>query len=196
MEELREQGNASFKASEFRKARQHYTRAIELAFDSLSLESTDLSTMLADMDEKVLSEKLRANECLQKCFNNRSQCNLKLEKYTEAYEDASKGFSIIFNHEEMKKKKQNCILIERRNNQIKVLLASPDDTKALFRRCQALKQLQRLDEAMRDARRLLTIEPNNKPAVDFIQSLSRYIHDKVSCATTTHNINAALLFVF
>ena len=68
-----------------------------------------------------------------------------------------------------------------------MLLAVPDDTKALFRRSQAYKQLNRLDDASKDARRLVAIEPKNKQFIDYIQSLNRTIQDKVKQISICEN---------
>ncbi len=58
--------------------------------------------------------------------------------------------------------------------------AAPDDTKALFRRTQALQGLNRLDDSLRDAKRLLNIDPKNKQFIEYIQKLTRVIQDKVT----------------
>lgn len=55
----------------------------------------------------------------------------------------------------------------------------PNDTKALFRRCQANKELNKLEDALMDAKRLLSIEPINKPGIELMQQLTRVIQDKV-----------------
>ena len=60
-----------------------------------------------------------------------------------------------------------------------VLSAFPDDTKALFRRSQANRELGKFQESMSDARRLMSIEPKNKTFIEHIQSLTRLIQDKV-----------------
>jgi hypothetical protein len=61
-----------------------------------------------------------------------------------------------------------------------VLLAIPDDTKALFRRCQAHRELERLDDAMQDAKRLMQIDARNKESVDLMQALNKLILQKQS----------------
>ena len=58
-------------------------------------------------------------------------------------------------------------------------MAVSEDTKALFRRSQANKELNKLDEALRDAKRLISLDPKNKQFFDHIQSLTKYIQDKV-----------------
>jgi tetratricopeptide (TPR) repeat protein len=61
-----------------------------------------------------------------------------------------------------------------------VLTAVPDDPKALFRRAQANKELNKLDEALKDARRLVSIDPKNKQFIDFIQVLTKVIQDRTT----------------
>jgi hypothetical protein len=58
-------------------------------------------------------------------------------------------------------------------------MAFPNDTKALFRRSQAYKELNRLEESLNDAKRLISIEPKNKECIELIQSLTRLIQEKV-----------------
>lgn len=61
-----------------------------------------------------------------------------------------------------------------------VLLANSDDTKALFRRSQAYRELNKFDESLRDAKRLISIDPKNSQFISYIQGLTRLIQDKVS----------------
>jgi tetratricopeptide (TPR) repeat protein len=96
MNELREKGNDAFKRNEYRQAIDFYSQAIEMALDANR----------AVNDEQI--EKLvKADECIQKCYNNRAQCHLKLKNYAEAVDDASKGkllrkFSMYANSPERK----------------------------------------------------------------------------------------------
>lgn len=142
--ELREQGNESFKQSQFKKAVNYYSQAIHTILDPLNIKETD-------EDLGSLQNVLKKDDCLVKCFNNRAQCYIKLESFKKAIEDANK-----------------------------VILANADDTKALFRRSQALKELNRFDESLRDAKRLIQIEPKNNQFIQYIQSLTRLIQDKTN----------------
>ncbi|XP_022901032.2 protein unc-45 homolog B [Onthophagus taurus] len=54
----------------------------------------------------------------------------------------------------------------------KSLEITPNDPKALFRKVQALENLQRFEEAYKDARQILVIEPGNK----FIQPVLERLH--------------------
>ncbi|XP_031845515.1 unc-45 myosin chaperone [Nomia melanderi] len=55
------------------------------------------------------------------------------------------------------------------------LKISPNDPKALFRRCQALEALERFEEAYRDARYIISVDPGNKA----IQPLAARLHEIV-----------------
>lgn len=144
MEELKEKGNSEFKLNNFTKAYNYYTKAIDTAFESLKLNDNSENSI-------ELSNLIKSNDCIQKCYNNRSQCSLKLKNYSDAVDDANR-----------------------------VLSAFPDDTKALFRRSQANRELGKFQESMSDARRLMSIEPKNKTFIEHIQSLTRLIQDKTN----------------
>lgn len=53
------------------------------------------------------------------------------------------------------------------------------DVKALFRRSQALQQLGRLDQAVRDLQRCVSLEPRNKAFQEALRALGSSMHDKV-----------------
>lgn len=150
MDNLKEQGNIAFKQSKYNLAIQYYSQAIQGI--STELDKLKIDSTFASIDtEKLIELKqlIRSNDCLHKCLNNRSQCHLKLENFQEAVNDASK-----------------------------VLLAIPEDTKALYRRSFALKELNRLDESLNDAKRILKIDPKNKDCINLIQTLGKLIQDK------------------
>lgn len=56
----------------------------------------------------------------------------------------------------------------------------PIDTKALFRRCQALEQLGQFEEAYKDARKLVQVEPKNAAIQPILRRLHIIIQDKAS----------------
>ena len=87
-EELREQGNAAFKQSQFKKAANYYSQAIYTVLDPLKIN---------DKDENLsnLQNVLKSNDCLVKCYNNRAQCYLKLESYQKTVDDANRGLVVI-----------------------------------------------------------------------------------------------------
>lgn len=54
------------------------------------------------------------------------------------------------------------------------------DVKALFRRSQALQQLGRLDQAVSDLQRCVSLEPRNKAFQEALRALGSSMHEKVS----------------
>ncbi|NXD83920.1 UN45A protein, partial [Halcyon senegalensis] len=82
---------------------------------------------------------------------NRAACYLKLEDYSKAEADASKAIE-----------------------------ADGRDVKALFRRSQALQNLGRLDQAVSDLQRCLSLEPKNKAFQEALRALGSSVHEKVS----------------
>lgn len=53
------------------------------------------------------------------------------------------------------------------------------DTKALFRRSQALQKLGRLDQAISDLQRCISLEPKNKAFQEALRALGSSMHEKV-----------------
>lgn len=86
-------------------------------------------------------------------FKNRAAAYLKQEKYNEALEDCNKSLEIV-----------------------------STDPKALFRRLQAFESLERYEEAYRDAREVLKVDPTNK----FIQPVLERLHKIVQERATTN----------
>ncbi len=85
MNDLKEKGNDAFKQMQFKIASNYYTQAIDTVFE------TDKSFELHTEEElSNLQKLLKSNDCLQKCYNNRSQCNLNLGNFKEAADDATK----------------------------------------------------------------------------------------------------------
>uniref|UniRef100_A0A8C5APR1 Protein unc-45 homolog B n=1 Tax=Gadus morhua TaxID=8049 RepID=A0A8C5APR1_GADMO len=78
-------------------------------------------------------------------YRNRSACYLKKENYTTAASDASRAIDV-----------------------------DAADIKALYRRCQALEKLGKLDMAFKDVQRCATIEPKNKTFLDTLRRLGRH----------------------
>ncbi|KAM4661354.1 protein unc-45 homolog A isoform 2-T2 [Amazona ochrocephala] len=87
---------------------------------------------------------------------NRAACYLKLEDYTKAEADASKAIE-----------------------------ANGRDVKALFRRSQALQKLGRLDQAVSDLQRCLSLEPNNKAFQEALRALGSSVHEKMKTMSCT-----------
>uniref|UniRef100_S4RYF5 Protein unc-45 homolog B n=1 Tax=Petromyzon marinus TaxID=7757 RepID=S4RYF5_PETMA len=82
-------------------------------------------------------------------YRNRAACYLKTEKYAEAATDSTKAIDV-----------------------------NQSDIKALFRRCQALEKLGKLDHAYKDVQRCATIQPNNRMFLETLQQLRARIQEK------------------
>uniref|UniRef100_A0A4X2LHU5 UNC-45/Cro1/She4 central domain-containing protein n=1 Tax=Vombatus ursinus TaxID=29139 RepID=A0A4X2LHU5_VOMUR len=89
-------------------------------------------------------------------YRNRAACGLKTESYTQAASDASKAIDI-----------------------------NASDIKALFRRCQALEQLGKLDQAFKDVQRCATLEPKNRNFQETLRRLNSSIHEKLHVQFST-----------
>ncbi|XP_068131357.1 protein unc-45 homolog A isoform X2 [Hyperolius riggenbachi] len=87
---------------------------------------------------------------------NRSACYLKLENYIKAEEDASKAIEV-----------------------------DASDVKALFRRSQALDKMGRVDQAILDLRRCLTLEPKNRAFQEALRNLGVRAQEKVQLMSST-----------
>ncbi|XP_077418271.1 protein unc-45 homolog B [Vanacampus margaritifer] len=111
----------------------------------------------------------KAIECYTKAINlckdkkvlavvhrNRSACYLKKEKYSSAASDASKAIDV-----------------------------DASDIKALYRRCQALEKLGKLDMAFKDVQRCATIEPKNKTFLETLRRLGAEIQTKLKTTFST-----------
>ncbi|XP_067087710.1 protein unc-45 homolog B [Osmerus mordax] len=89
-------------------------------------------------------------------YRNRSACYLKKENYTNAATDASKAIDV-----------------------------DAADIKALYRRCQALEKLGKLDMAFKDVQRCATIEPKNKTFLETLRRLGAEIQAKLKTSFST-----------
>ncbi|XP_020861706.1 protein unc-45 homolog B isoform X2 [Phascolarctos cinereus] len=89
-------------------------------------------------------------------YRNRAACGLKMESYAQAASDASKAIDI-----------------------------DASDIKALFRRCQALEQLGKLDQAFKDVQRCATLEPKNRNFQETLRRLNSSIHEKLHVQFST-----------
>ncbi|XP_053277230.1 protein unc-45 homolog B isoform X1 [Pleuronectes platessa] len=89
-------------------------------------------------------------------YRNRSACYLKKENYAIAASDASKAIDV-----------------------------DAADIKALFRRCQALEKLGKLDMAFKDVQRCATIEPKNKTFLETLRRLGAEIQAKLKTTFST-----------
>lgn len=101
------------------------------------------------------------------------------ESYTNAVSDASKGK--VINMETMHDK---LIVLELAISYLffhwfTAIDVDSSDIKALYRRCQALEKLGKLDMAFKDVQRCATIEPKNKTFLETLRRLGAEIQAKV-----------------
>uniref|UniRef100_A0A9R1SS49 Protein unc-45 homolog B n=2 Tax=Cyprinus carpio TaxID=7962 RepID=A0A9R1SS49_CYPCA len=89
-------------------------------------------------------------------YRNRSACFLKKENYNNAVSDASKAIDV-----------------------------DAADIKALYRRCQALEKLGKLDMAFKDVQRCATLEPKNKTFLETLRRLGADIQQKLKTTFST-----------
>ncbi|XP_004608640.2 protein unc-45 homolog B [Sorex araneus] len=89
-------------------------------------------------------------------YRNRAACGLKTENYAQAASDASRAIDI-----------------------------DSSDIKALYRRCQALERLGKLDQAFKDVQRCATLEPRNPSFQDTLRRLNTSIQEKLRVQFST-----------
>ncbi|KAK2841318.1 hypothetical protein Q7C36_012897 [Tachysurus vachellii] len=89
-------------------------------------------------------------------YRNRAACFLKKENYSNAASDATKAIDV-----------------------------DASDIKALFRRCQALEKLGKLDMAFKDVQRCSTLEPKNKTFLETLRRLGAQIQQKLKTTFST-----------
>ncbi len=141
-DQLRESGNEAFKRGEFKKASNFYSEVIEKICEA------NLHTINPSSESQEFIRLMKANECLLKAYNNRTQCYLNLEKWASAVEDATK-----------------------------VLHANPTDIKARYRRSQASQHLKKYPDSLADAKFIISLDPKNPTFIEYIQKLNRTIEN-------------------
>ncbi|XP_035303895.1 protein unc-45 homolog B [Cricetulus griseus] len=89
-------------------------------------------------------------------YRNRAACGLKMESYAQAASDASRAIDI-----------------------------NSTDIKALYRRCQALEHLGKLDQAFKDVQRCATLEPRNQNFQETLRRLNTSIQEQLRAQFST-----------
>ncbi|VEN62045.1 unnamed protein product [Callosobruchus maculatus] len=108
------------------------------------------------------------NRNLAVYYKNRAAAHLKQQKYQEALEDCDKCLEIV-----------------------------PSDPKALFRRCQALEALGRLEEAYRDATQIFKDDPTNKEIQPVLSRLLPIVQERArQNAQTSNRLESMTKIVF
>lgn len=135
------------------------------AMDALSLkEEGNKAYKAGNYDEAIAAYtkaiEMTAGQTNDKAvfYKNRSACYIKLEKYDKAAKDASAAIDI-----------------------------TPGDTKALFRLCQSLEKMGRGEEAFKEARKLVHLDPQNTAVQQMLQRLTITITEKAKKFQTTDN---------
>ncbi|KAL0597152.1 Protein unc-45-like protein B [Plecturocebus cupreus] len=108
---------------------------------------------------KSYSQALRLSKdkaLLATLYRNRAACGLKTESYVQAVSDASRAIDI-----------------------------NSSDIKALYRRCQALEHLGKLDQAFKDVQRCATLEPRNQNFQETLRRLNTSIQEKLRVQFST-----------
>lgn len=101
-------------------------------------------------------------------LKNRAAVNLKLNKFNEVIKDCEEALDIV-----------------------------PDDPKTLFRRCQALENVGRYEEAYRDAKDILRLDPSNKLIQPTLARLHKITEDRlIENCQTENKIKQMYKYVF
>ncbi|XP_048256515.1 protein unc-45 homolog B-like [Haliotis rufescens] len=87
---------------------------------------------------------------------NRAACFLKKEQYEKVIDEATKSLDL-----------------------------TPNDPKALFRRCQAYEKLDKLDEAFRDAAIVMKIDPKNTAVMPIFKRLNPIVQERTKARNST-----------
>lgn len=183
--QLKDEGNKHFQAGEIDKAIECYTNAIKVCKDKKLL-----AVIYRNRSACFLKKVSRFLQCLKTFYRVRKKgilLNLlfftyrkvipmqplmqlkvhQLKKTVNSY-----SFKTIHNITLF-----SSFLICRSFIAIDVDAA---DIKALYRRCQALEKLGKLDMAFKDVQRCATLEPKNKTFLDTLRRLGAEIQAKVS----------------
>ncbi len=84
-------------------------------------------------------------------FKNKAAVHLKVSDYESAIKDCTASLEI-----------------------------TPNDPKALFRRCQAYEALEKYEEAYKDARQVHNLDPQNKPIAPILKRLHGIVQERVN----------------
>ncbi|CAF1543404.1 unnamed protein product [Rotaria magnacalcarata] len=135
---FREQGNQAFKQGHYQEAIDRYTDAIHA------------------LNNEQLNDSIKND--LSKCYSNRAQCNINLEQYDDAIEDATKALEY-----------------------------TPTDQKSLYRRANAFERSGKLNQAISDAQRLMAVSSKggsiDEQTYNLLRRLRETAQSKVSQQT-------------
>jgi len=101
-------------------------------------------------------------------YKNRAAVNLKMDEFDDAVFDCNRALEL-----------------------------SPNDPKALFRRCQAYEALEKIDVAYADAKQVHNLDPKNKAIEPILIRLHKAVQAKMSeMAKTTNKVKSMFEIVF
>ena len=108
--------------------------------------------------EEIQSTNFDKNE-LTKCFSNRAQCHLNLQQYEEAIDDATRALEYV-----------------------------PSDQKSLYRRSIAFEKLGKINEAISDAQRLISVLPKENSVDEQTTQLLRRLRENAQNKVTIRSL--------
>lgn len=129
-------------------------------------------------------------------FKNQGNEAFKSEKYEEAISLYSKAINLAEKDSRdlstyLKNRAAAYLKLKDHKMVIKdcdeALQIVPEDPKALFRRAQALESLERFEEAYRDAKTILTVDPSNKAIQPMLGRLYAVVQERAKSAAQTSN---------
>jgi tetratricopeptide (TPR) repeat protein len=105
---------------------------------------------------------------LTKCFSNRAQCHLNLQQYEETIDDATRALEFV-----------------------------PSDQKSLYRRSIAFEKLGKINEAISDAQRLISVLPKENSVDEQTTQLLRRLRENAqNKVTKTSSFSTKFFNVF
>lgn len=156
------------------------------------ISDAELQKHIDSSDALQLKEK--GNEYFNSgCYDEALACYTKAIQLSTA-EDSSKA---VF----LKNRAAAYLKLEQYQNAVNdckaALEINPNDTKALFRRCQALETLERFDEAYKDAKQVHNLDPKNSAIQPILTRLNIKVQELIKLHSTTSNkIDQMFQFVF
>ena len=103
---------------------------------------------------------------LTKCYSNRAQCYINLNQYDEAIEDTTRGKEICIDSIDWMLKRYDL-----------ALEYTPADQKSLYRRANALEKIGKLNEAISDAQRLISLSSKEGSVDEQTNALLRKLRE-------------------
>jgi len=144
-------------------------------------EEENAPEIMPQMEKEVVAMKEEGNTAFK---------NGQYEQAIDFYSKALKQTTARDDRAVLLKNRAACYLKMGRNTDAAtdctdVLDICPNDTKALFRRCQAFEGMEKVEEAYKDAMALVKADPRNKAIQPVLERLMPIIHEKVDKSQQT-----------